>query len=242
MTVTTVQVGTCKECNGTAEIPHTMAGQDHPCFRCNGHGVVKKSDRYHGYRTAQTAATAVKRGYGTTCGECKGSGTGTFALTTRCYSCREGRVILSALPGQSWGDAGRSLRYESGRREVMRAFMDAVDIHITAQNRPGTWNESYLGVGSLSSVTDYGRTWDALGAGVLADDLPGAIETLREKIRASVTDTQWLNLIRSDDTMAEVLIVTVHRNGYTIRGADVDYRAPSLPPTYTPALLDAPVG
>jgi hypothetical protein len=237
-----VTVGTCGECNGTREVPHSMPGETHKCFCCNGFGVVKRTDRYHGYKTAQSAAQAVKRGFGVTCGECKGSGTGTYPLTIHCYSCKDGQIITSALPGQRW-EAGKALRYETARGDVWKAYREAVTIVITAENRAQTWGEAHLGLGSIVSVTDYGRRWDALVLAARSGDegtLTAAIDTLRAEIRTELSPTQWLNVIRSDDSLAEYIIVNVTRGGYVVRGADVEYRAPWLPPSYA-GVIDQPV-
>jgi RecJ-like exonuclease len=240
-----VKIGTCGECHGTSTVAHARAGEEHACFRCNGNGVVKRADRYHGYANATTAATAMRNGRGMTCPECKGTGKGRFPMTTNCYSCKEGNVIESAMPGDSWAEIDRSLRYEHARKDAAKAYADAVEIRIIAQNRAGTWNEAHLGLGSIVSVTDYGRTWDVLATAARSGDedtLNVALDALRSKIREeSLNSFQWIKVITADDTTASVIGVILHRNGYTVQAVNAAPEHVSLPPTYTEEVLSRPV-
>jgi len=239
-----VNIGTCGQCGGTSRVAHPNAGEAHGCFRCNGHGVVKRADRYHGYKTPATAATAMRNGRGMTCPECEGTGRDTFPMTLNCYACKEGKIIIAAMPGDSFADVDRSLRYEHARDDAAKAYAGAVTIVVQAQNRAGTWNEAHLGLGSIVSVTDYGRTWDALATAARSgeESLTLAIDNFKAKIREeSLNSFQWIKVIRADDTLAETIAVIVHRNGYTVQAVNVAPERVSLPPTYTEEVLSRPV-
>jgi hypothetical protein len=238
-------IGTCGKCLGTSQVAHPSAGEEHGCFRCNGNGVVKRSDRYHGYKTPTTAATALRNGRGVQCSECSGTGRATFPMTLHCYSCHEGAVVTSAMPGDSFADVPRSLRYEHAREDAAKRYADAVDIRVIAQNRAGTFNEAHLGIGSVVSVTDYGRTWDALATAVRdggEESLNLAIDSLKAKVREESLDSfQWIKVIRADDTLAETIAVIVHRNGYVVQAVNAAPVNVSLPPAYTESVLSRPV-
>ena len=113
---------------------------------------------------------------------------------------------------------------------------------VKGENRAGTWNESYLGLGSIVSVTDYGTVFDALVKAARAGTIDEEIERVRIIGRDRVAEgTQWTNLTRVDDTLATHCVMTVHRNGYTVRAIDARVAGVALPPTYTEAVLNAPV-
>jgi hypothetical protein len=240
-----ITLGTCDLCEGAGTVPHSMPGETYTCGTCNGHGVAKRVG-YGGYKTAKTAATALRNGHGRACSYCKGTGSLTYPLTLSCHRCDNGLVIVSALPGQAWPeDSSKHIRYQSGRGEVARAYAEAVDIVVKGENRAGTWNESYLGLGSIVSVTDYGTVFDALVKAAQDDD-PTVLSAELERVRTIGRDrvaegTQWTNLTRVDDTLATHCVMTVHRNGYTVRAIDARVAGVALPPTYTEAVLNAPV-
>jgi hypothetical protein len=181
-------------------------------------------------------------GHGRVCSYCKGTGSLTYPLTLPCYRCDHGVIIASALPGQAWPEGTAHTRYQSGRGAVAQAYADAVTVVVQAQNRAGTWNESYLGLGSIVSVTDYGTVWDAMVKAQREDRLTPEIERVRGIARERLAEgTQWVKLTREDDTLAEVIVMTVHRNGYTVTAANARPESVALPPTYTPEVLNAPV-
>jgi RecJ-like exonuclease len=236
-----ITLGTCDLCSGAGHVPHSDPGGTYKCSTCNGHGVAKRAG-YGGYKTAKTAATALRNGHGRKCSYCDGSGELTYPMTLNCYRCDAGVVVTSALPGQAWPeDSTRHIRYQSGRGEVAKAYADAVTIVVKGADRMGTWNEAYLGLGSIVSVTDYGTVFDALVKAAVEDRLDAEVERVRGIARERVAEgTQWVKLTREDGTLAEAVVMTVHRNGYTVQAVGTVTRA-ALPPTYTEAVLNAPV-
>lgn len=238
---TMIETMACPECKGTQSVPHAAAGTTYSCVYCDGSGV-RKARGHGGYRTAAGAAKALRTGTGIRCDVCSGTGECVRPETTRCYECTDGLVITSALPGAAWpADCPRGVRYDMGRGEVMSAYAAAVSVHVRAENRPGTFNESFLGLGSIVSSTDYGRTWDAMVKAAHDDTLPAALDALRDKAREHLSGTQWIKLTRTDDTLATDIVVTIHRNGYIVQAADAKPQNVSLPPTYTESVLSRPM-
>jgi ATP-dependent Clp protease adapter protein ClpS len=237
-----ITLGTCDRCAGAGTVPHSNPGATYACSTCNGHGVAKRAG-YGGYKTAKTAATALANGHGRKCSYCDGTGSLTYPLTLSCYGCDNGVVVTSALPGQRWPlGTSSQVKHQSGRGAVAKAYADAVIVYVQAANRAGTWNESYLGLGSIVSVTDYGRVWDAMAAAAAADTLTAEVERVRGIARERLAEgTQWVKLTRDNDTLAEVVVITVHRNGYTVQAVGAVERV-AVPPTYTEAVLNAPMG
>ena len=113
---------------------------------------------------------------------------------------------------------------------------------VKGENRSGTFNESYLGLGSIVSVTDYGTLFDALVKAAREETMDAELERVRGIARDRIAEgVQWVKLTRTDDTLAEFVVITVHRNGYTITAVDAQPERVALPPTYTEAVLNAPV-
>ena len=239
---TMIETTACPECKGTTKIHHNRAGETYACTWCDGSGV-RKLRGHGGYKTAAGAARALANRTGIKCSDCGGTGERVYPEDTHCYACHDGIVVTSALPGAAWpADCPRGVRYAMGRDDVMAAYAAAVNVVVQGQNRAGTWNEAYLGLGSVTSVTDYGRTWDALVAAAKSDTLESALDALRDKARGHLSGTQWIKLTREDDTLATDLVVIVHRNGYTVVAANAAPERVALPPTYTDEVLSRPVG
>lgn len=236
-----ITLGTCARCAGDGTVPHNNPGGTYECTYCNGSGVRKRAG-YGGYKTAATAARALANGHGVKC-SC-GNGRLTFPDTTPCYACDHGTVVTKALPGQAWpADASTHIRYQNGRGEVAKAYAEAVTIVVQAANRAGTWNEAYLGLGSIVSVTDYGTVFGGLVKAAKDGELDAEIERVRGVARERLAEgCQWIKLTREDGTLAEVVCITVHRNGYIVQASGARAELLALPPTYTAEVLNAPVG
>ena len=240
---TMIETAVCGECKGTQSVPHHAAGTTYSCVYCDGSGV-RKARGHGGYRTAAGAAKALRTGTGVRCDSCKGKGECVRPATTRCYSCHDGLVVTRAMPGAAWAaDVPRGVRYGSMRDEVAAEYSAAVRVVVRAENRAGTWNEAHLGLGSIVSSTDYGRRWDAMVTAARAgtEALEAATEALREEGRQALRGTQYVKITRADDTLAETILVTLHRNGYIVQAVNVQRENVSLPPTYTESVLSRPM-
>ncbi len=234
-----ITLGTCDLCAGAGDLPHSDPGGTYACSYCDGSGV-RKARGHGGYKTAAGAARALANRTGVRC-DCDG-GRRRFPDRINCYRCNSGIVVESALPGQAWpADVSSSVRYQSGRGEQAKAYADAVTIVVKGENRAGTWNESYLGLGSIVSVTDYGTVFDGMVKAAREERLDAEVERVRGIARERLAEgCQWIKLTREDGTLATHVVMTVHRNGYTVQAAGTVERV-AVPPTYTPEVLNAPV-
>jgi DNA-directed RNA polymerase subunit M/transcription elongation factor TFIIS len=238
-----IAVQTCSTCSGTMHVPHDSAGESHRCYKCNGLGIAKRRGYGH-YKNATTARAQVTRGNAHSCPDCSGTGAQTYPDTAHCHACTEGLVVTSALPGDAWPEGTpRGVRYAHVPDALAQAYADAVTVVVRAADREGTWNEAYLGLGSLTSVTDYGRQWDAMAAAARSGTLTEAVEAVRTLARTDLAKgyLQWVKLTLPDDTLATHIAITVHRSGYTISAIGATPPNVALPPTYTVDLLNAPV-
>ena len=234
-----ITLGTCETCEGAGRIPHSDPGGTYGCTYCDGSGV-RKARGHGGYKTAAGAARALANRTGVKC-DCD-NGRRPYPDTINCWHCSAGVVVVSALPGQAWPeDATSQVRYANGRGEQAKAYADAVTIVVKGENRAGTWNESFLGLGSIVSVTDYGDVFDGLVKAAREERLDAEVERVRGIARERLAEgTQWVKLTRPDGTLATHVVMTVHRNGYTVQAAGTVERV-AVPPTYTPEVLNAPV-
>ena len=90
-----------------------------------------------------------------------------------------------------------------------------------------TWGESYLGLGSIWSTTDYGAAWEQTDAQVIA----------RVKESLDTGSLQWTKIMDAERTITRRIVVKITRGGYSVIGS-ADTPMPALPPTYTTAVLN----
>lgn len=230
----TIETADCATCNGIGHVAHESYGQTYECSYCDGSGVRKRAG-HGGYKTAANAARALASGKGVKC-QCD-NGRRPYPATVNCWKCTDGRVVTKAVPGDTWADLPRGLRFKMGG-DAMADYVDALEYVVDVQNRQGTWNEAYLGLGSIVSCTDYGRNWGALTTG---DDASraAALAALVDHVRTKdARSTQWVNFTNESGELASVVTIQVHRNGYVVMAAA--RRAAALPPAYTDELLNSP--
>lgn len=205
------------------------------CWRCTGlkgpDGRTYARAGYHGaYKNTAALKAAVTRGTAVLCGQC--AGTGQVCLlpyVKACYSCSG----VGAFP--VWDpDVDPILPPQTGicdhaPTEFIAAWLESCRIEVVRLDRGQTFNEAYLGLGTLWSTTDYGdaaRTPDAeLIAKVREQMLTSRIQFI------TITD-------RETRRVATHLVITVTRNGYAPRVIDKGQTRPLLPPTYTDDALN----
>lgn len=236
MNLRTVKTATCQTCNGTANVPHPRYGEDRACSFCDGSGIRKRNG-YGGYKTAANAAKALANGTGVHCRDCDGSGRKAYPMTNTCHACTDGLIVTDAMPGDAWpDDISRQVIFSHMRRGGPgQAYADAIAYSVQIQDRPGTWNEAYLGMGSIVSVTDYGRAYEEAAA--------GSTDRILAEAREAVSSTQWVKLTDMEGAprrLATLILVVIHRNGWTVQAA-VPSVPHMLPPTYTPDVLNRPM-
>lgn len=164
------------------------------------------------------------------CYSCRGD-TGTVVrveLSASCSDCSGTGALPMYGPGHTLSETWE--RCDNMGKAASAKFAETVRI-VVDRGASFTWGDSYLGLGSLWSCTDYGRAWEGTDEAVIA------------KIREQLTTgrTQWINVIDAGTrVMADTLVIGLSRNGYTVKAANVAQQLPMLPPTYTDAVLNRP--
>lgn len=248
----TVRIENHDQCSGTGRIPNDNAGEHRFCHACSGYGVLRADGG--SYKSEQNALSARSP---RTCYICQGKGYQIVADDRPCYGggCTDGKVVVEAHVGDAL--PAKIDRTDTIPKPVAAMIAAELDIVVGAQNRGSTWNEAHLGLGSLWSTTDYGRTWDRLVDAAKRDqvdppveprpsELSLTVDSIRQDIREKIAteSTQWIKLIdRETRVIVDRVAVMVHRGGYTVvsqPSVDSGNHA-MLPPTYTPELLNREV-
>lgn len=212
----------------TRVAPATTPGEIVRCFTCRGHRVVSGSTS-SGYKTAENAERAIASRTAVACPFCKTGWKRRIETLRTCFTCSGTGV----QPVWSGGDilpewVGRT---DNMSRASSAAF--AADVKIVVdRGHQLTWGESFLGLGSLWTTTDYGRGWESTDEAVIAG--------VRERL---LTDrTQWCKVIDRDSrVIADTLVIGLSLNGYAVRAADVKQSRLMLPPTYTDTAMSRAV-
>ena len=129
----------------------------------------------------------------------------------RCKACFGGKVVdnQTLVDCERCHGTGKdqATRYSYIPKELLANMVRDIPIHIHRSNRRPTFTESYLGLGLIGGVTDYGR-YKSLTDGELVD-----------KIRAEIVEhrSQCLNYEQKDTgkllTAAHILC---HDQGYSV--------------------------
>lgn len=216
-------LGPCDTCKGEGRIAREDAGEVRACFSCNG--FRKTRGAYGG--AYKTKAMADK--HGVPCRSCE-DGTWTAPDFNPCYSCHynPGLDVAVIHPGDTLPDAiGHCSNASREVAEKLAAEWEFIPMRF---DRGMTWGESYLGLGSVYSVTDYGAAWQQSDAEVVA--------RVRESL--STDRMQWTKIMDKDRVITKRIVIKITHGGYSVIGT-VDAPMPMLPPTYTPEVLNREV-
>jgi hypothetical protein len=197
------------------------------CFRCNGFKVVSRNSN-QGYKTHRTAETAIATKKARKCDSCLGGGYQRSAQFMRsCYDCNGKGRIPNWVPGVEWDSEWGSATIRVPNDSV---FATTIPL-IIDRGRTMTWGESFLGLGSVYTLTDYGDASRMDDSALLA------------KVRKELSgrSPQFTTLLDSNKRMAAALIVKVSDMGYSLIVPNSDDRAMrnALPPTYFPTVDQA---
>lgn len=149
-----------------------------------------------------------------TCDACNGTGNGKRGGKNGCKSCHGFRTRPdhdnlvtcpnckgTAIQPENWTDTTTG--------NVLVALL-TLPITVRRSERGQTWNEAYLGLGSLYSVTDYGRHTEQTDAEL--------IQSVRDDLGRH---TQLCNVAeKAEDgtlTFAAGIVIDCSRNGYSVR-------------------------
>lgn len=203
------------------------------CDVCNGHGIIsrrtgqayksrKMADRYRGTKA------------GRKCYVCGGAEkVKDIPVLEKCYDCNGTGQQLA------WDDNADTVPeiveiYRNPSEQFMSDWLAAVPIQVVRVNRRGTWGEYNIGRG-LSSLTDYGKSWDKSDDDVRAEVV--------EHLTTSYGRPQMIKVVDKESRqLYKQIVVEVHRDGYVVHSlkpGSSDYHG--LPPTYTDNVLDRPI-
>ena len=170
--------------------------------------------------------------YRSNCKTCKGTGRGPRGEKRRCKACY----------GRGWEyqtDMMLPCPVCKGTGRVKQSRCDRVPLEIVAKlpiriliRRGGnTFNESYLGVGCVWSVADYGTAYSLLRRGAELKELSERVAEFQKRIKEQLTQrsTQAIHISTEDGTLCDFIAVIVNSGGYSLRAmygpvesADVD--------------------
>jgi hypothetical protein len=99
---------------------------------------------------------------------------------------------------------------DSAPREAILTLAETLTV--VRQDRAGTWNEAYLGIGSLWSCSDYGRAWERPDEELVAE--------IRERLTTERVQAckivQPYERVDTDARLVDRLVIVLHRDGYLI--------------------------
>lgn len=152
------------------------------CTPCSGRGVTAKR---------------------VTCPRCRGTRRGPRGGRNGCR-CLDGTVYSDTLTVTCSVCNGSKKEMETRYDSIPHEIWSALNFRIVRDPK-GRWgfNESYLGLGYVMSVTDYGTAWERNNDAELL-----------EKIKADKGYLQALNICDENLTVCKEIVVMVTPNGY----------------------------
>lgn len=157
-----------------------------PCLICKGTGRVRHSHLCPRYGMNQNGKPCLH------CG----------ATTKRSHHCIPDRQDATC------GECGGSLQVPEDRYDYLpQDILNAIPIIVVRSDRGITWNESYLGLGCLYSVVDYGEHKR------LTD------EELVAQVRDKPYGTQTTAVVDDQDRLPPFIAICCHDSGYSVRSA-----------------------
>lgn len=198
-------------------------GEIKPCFRCNGFRVISRNSN-QGYKTLRNAQTAIASKKARKCDSCNGGGYQRSAEFMRsCYDCNGKGRIPNWVPGAQWDSEWGSATIRIPNDAEFASIPLIVD-----RGRTMTWGESFLGLGSVYTITDYGD----------ASKMDDSVLLAKVRKELAGRNPQFTSLLDSNKRMAAALIVKVSTMGYSLIVPNSDDAAMrnALPPTYFPTV------
>lgn len=185
------------------------------------------------YKNASTLKAAITRGKAVVCKECAGVGQmREFDSEIDCYDCNgRGETVTAFEPGDVMPGWLKLDRHPTG--EGLAAYAANVTVQVEFYGDGVlTTGASLLGLGTVYSVTDYGRALEER-------DEAGLTARVRESLGKH---TQWTKFVSEGRVVADIVRVVVTRNGYAVvtEASAESTKRVMLPPTYTADVLNAP--
>lgn len=200
------------------------------CTVCNGYAVISKSSHSR-YKSAANAKRMKDAGKSIKCFHCDDNGmTWKIPAVQKCWTCggsgfklvfdKDATVIPEVID-----------IYGYPTQDFRAAWVDNVEIIVNRTVGELSWGESFLGIGSIWSCTDYGEHWEMTDEEVIND--------IRSKL---ASDSYQLISIcdKSTRQIAKIVEVKLRNQGYSLIAVGKKYNDHALPPTYM-GIVDLPV-
>ena len=141
------------------------------------------------------------------CDKCKGTGNGPRGGKGQCRKCygsghtytNETRVTCPTCKGINSHACEQATQFDYMPKPVWESF----EFRVLRSSRPQTWNEAYLGLGSVFSATDYGRHKNQTN------------EEIIDHVRKTGAH-QACKVTRDDGTVANYIAILTSDNGYVV--------------------------
>lgn len=150
-----------------------------------------------------------------TCPVCNGTRRGPRGKANGCRNCYEGtvtdfdnRVTCVACNG-STRVPERST--SSLNKETRAIFWSITPIRVVTVDRAASFNEQYLGLGTLFSVGDYGTAWEGM-----KNNREATIKKITDEVRAN-NHMQLCTVANKEHRLCDEVVVTVTKGGYAPR-------------------------
>lgn len=174
----------------------TISLDTEPCSCTWGNGTPGKQP---GRKTCPTC-NGTRRGPRGKIGGCRACYNGTvpdFANLVTCERCNGTASVpettCSRLPD-----------------DVRRMFWDITPVRVFLADRGISFNESYLGLGTLYSMADYGRAWEGM-----EKDREGTLRKITDEMRKE--SIQATTIMDKSKRLCDHIVVIITRGGYSVR-------------------------
>lgn len=126
--------------------------------------------------------------------------------------------VAELRPCPACGGNYRNAKWETWFDCAPAEAVRDIPLQVVRQDRSASWNESFLGLGCLFSVVDYGRAWESSDAEVM------------ERVRDGCDHVQACKIVQVDREamtlpVVPLLAVIVSRGGYSVRAVFDDLTA-----------------
>lgn len=150
-----------------------------------------------------------------TCLTCKGTGKGPRGKARGCRQCfgRGQEVDFASFEDcPVCHGAPERAKDETWCDTAPHEAVQSIPVIVTREDRSGTFNEGYLGLGCLWSTTDYGTAWES----------PDQVTLVKVLSELATDRVQATNIVArgersTTESLVDALIINITRSGYAVR-------------------------
>ena len=154
------------------------------------------------------------------CGTCKGTRRGKRGGLNGCKDCYSGTECDWDNPIECNGCEGAGEQQETLTSYLPVEAFKTLTFKVYIADRGISFNESYIGVGTVWSCGDYGRAWEV----VSGEDDEEVIQKFIHNVLDDASGVQACKITASmqDPTVCNHVAIIVNRGGYSLRAAFTD--------------------